>query len=224
MDGLVDQAYRGDTVTTLVGGGRLKFAARVLQETDRRLHMRLLSEGIADAKSGRQSRPEKEPNGWSRSEHGRISPRLSILSAILDFLIRPAPTARAKRVPFRLSKRSRRNRIGTEIRCPNFIVSVSWFGQRPSGRERERKQNRHESATRDSNPHFADKASRIRGGSRATVNAASRRRVRCGPESGHSGRKGEQGQHESRAARFAPTKRREASSAYAASRRFPGHG
>jgi hypothetical protein len=48
-----------------------------------------LSDGIADAESGRQSRPEKEPNGWSRFEHGRISPRLSILSAILDFLIRP---------------------------------------------------------------------------------------------------------------------------------------
>jgi hypothetical protein len=38
-------------------------------------------------------------------------------------------------------------------------------------RERERKQNRHESATRDSNPHFAEIASRIRGRPRARIDA-----------------------------------------------------
>ena len=74
MDRLIDQAYRGYTVTGLVGGSGLKFAARALQETDRRFHVRLLSDGIANAKSSRQSRPEKKPNGWNRLKDRRTSP------------------------------------------------------------------------------------------------------------------------------------------------------
>jgi hypothetical protein len=72
IDRLVDQPDRCDAMAALVRERRDKLGARALQISKRRLHMRLLAEGVTSAKPDDQGRSKNQSVGWKAFEQAAL--------------------------------------------------------------------------------------------------------------------------------------------------------
>jgi hypothetical protein len=66
---LVDQGKTAFAVATFVGLGPCQFGARVLQQSERRIHMRLLAESVSNSHARRDQNSEQNLMAGSKLRH-----------------------------------------------------------------------------------------------------------------------------------------------------------